>query len=688
MGFDDYTVQPGDTFISIAMRFDMSVYYLLRINRLSEVSEIFPDMILKVKHKEFSSESKQNSSDNIKIRNLTPTTIKEPNLGTGNQKKIPQHDYDNIFTTDVLYCTFEGEIKGQLCIFNNRLAFNPILVDNLHCEIVQNKTKKLILAAHAQTFICFWDIFNAIQYELPPIEEDQPPMHFIQFFLSKIGKDTNVANKKNAPKWCVNFQLLPIKKNYAELKGKALRIISYVTAYAHNPNKSIEENYQTFVPYYEINEDSEENLELKVNEPNKESKGSNENKDIAEQNTKRAESPNKIAPSEEQKTQTKTENDIEVENDPKTNKDKISEKNINNSIQQIEEESKVWNRVKICKPKQRSKIEEESEKSEQGTKNSALIPISKEEGNNCNSDKATKNNVNQPIKAIYSDIKKSFTESELNQLASSSYKSETSLTEEEPIKSQMSIDSFKDEIPNSDHDEIVMPWSTPHKNSLDVLLTSFNSEKIRIKHTPRKSSLDSGPKKIKSEASFEDIPIEDEPEEPLLIPLPDLSEPSTILSENMIKQIVINLPMMYQIRSWKLAYSPKLHGTSLAAFYRNLSKVGSSIIVVLTQHMQIFGGLASDTWAPSHQFYGNGDCFLFTFHNTKKIKCFFPTLENEYFMASSFEGISMGSGGKSGFYIYGDLMKGSSGVSKTYNNEVLSKFEFFNILKLEVWALV
>lgn len=57
-------------------------------------------------------------------------------------------------------------------------------------------------------------------------------------------------------------------------------------------------------------------------------------------------------------------------------------------------------------------------------------------------------------------------------------------------------------------------------------------------------------------------------------------------------------------------------------------------------------------------------------------------------MASDSEGFSMGSGGSSGLYVCHDLMKGSSGRSKTFDNEVLSKLEYFHILKLEVWALM
>jgi hypothetical protein len=48
----------------------------------------------------------------------------------------------------------------------------------------------------------------------------------------------------------------------------------------------------------------------------------------------------------------------------------------------------------------------------------------------------------------------------------------------------------------------------------------------------------------------------------------------------------------------------------------------------------------------------------------------------------------MGAGGHSGLYISSDMTYGSSNVSETFGNTVLSGSPFFKIKSIEVWALV
>ncbi|CAG9311981.1 unnamed protein product [Blepharisma stoltei] len=170
--------------------------------------------------------------------------------------------------------------------------------------------------------------------------------------------------------------------------------------------------------------------------------------------------------------------------------------------------------------------------------------------------------------------------------------------------------------------------------------------------------------------------------------LPELSRPSEILNESMVKQITKNMGMLFQIRNWHLSYSFTVHGTSYEVFFRLLEGAGPSVVVIEDSDHHIFGGFASHQWKPSKVFYGTGDCFLFTFHTSRRIQCFFPTLENDYYMNSDSDGISMGSGGKTGLYIDRNFVHGSSGPCKTYANEILSGREYFNIVKLEFWALV
>lgn len=112
------------------------------------------------------------------------------------------------------------------------------------------------------------------------------------------------------------------------------------------------------------------------------------------------------------------------------------------------------------------------------------------------------------------------------------------------------------------------------------------------------------------------------------------------------------------------------------------------IIIIKDESKYIFGGFTNEEWRPNRIYYGNGECFLFTFKDTEIMECFYPAGRNEYFMISDAESVSMGAGGLPGIYLASDLMHGSSGTSDTYLNPRLSYKEDFFILDMEVWALV
>jgi len=92
--------------------------------------------------------------------------------------------------------------------------------------------------------------------------------------------------------------------------------------------------------------------------------------------------------------------------------------------------------------------------------------------------------------------------------------------------------------------------------------------------------------------------------------LPELSQPSEILSDAKVMQITKNMGMLFQIRNWQLAYSFNVHGTSLEVFFRSLEDAGPSVLVIEDTDHHIFGGFASHQWKPTKLFYGTGDCFL------------------------------------------------------------------------------
>jgi hypothetical protein len=65
------------------------------------------------------------------------------------------------------------------------------------------------------------------------------------------------------------------------------------------------------------------------------------------------------------------------------------------------------------------------------------------------------------------------------------------------------------------------------------------------------------------------------------LPLPELSSPSTILEEDMIRKLVKNLPPRCEGYPWTLIYSSDKNGFSLKTMYRSMGRLDSPILLVI-----------------------------------------------------------------------------------------------------------
>jgi hypothetical protein len=95
----------------------------------------------------------------------------------------------------------------------------------------------------------------------------------------------------------------------------------------------------------------------------------------------------------------------------------------------------------------------------------------------------------------------------------------------------------------------------------------------------------------------------------------------------------------------------------------------ASLLFVRDSEGNVFGGFASAPWDPHAQYYGNGECFLFSCGNAESkegggnLDVFRWTEKNNYFMLANEDSIAMGGGGNFGLYLDGDLFTGTSGKS-------------------------
>ncbi|KAH6760162.1 TLD-domain containing nucleolar protein [Perilla frutescens var. frutescens] len=171
--------------------------------------------------------------------------------------------------------------------------------------------------------------------------------------------------------------------------------------------------------------------------------------------------------------------------------------------------------------------------------------------------------------------------------------------------------------------------------------------------------------------------------------LPEISEPSMLLSDKTRSVLYASLPVIVQGRKWMLLYSTWRHGISLSTLYRrSMIWPGLSLLVVGDRKGAIFGGLVEAPLRPTNKRYqGTIDSFVFTDISGCPL-IFRPTGMNRYFTLCATDYLAMGGGGHFALYLDGDLSSGSSSSSETYGNPCLACSEEFDVKEVELWGFV
>ncbi|KAM3709726.1 hypothetical protein ACB094_02G194500 [Castanea mollissima] len=184
--------------------------------------------------------------------------------------------------------------------------------------------------------------------------------------------------------------------------------------------------------------------------------------------------------------------------------------------------------------------------------------------------------------------------------------------------------------------------------------------------------------------------VQNEKECLALIEVPDISEPSLLLSEKTRSALYASLPTLVQGRKWLLLYSTWRHGISLSTLYRrSMLWPGSSLLVVGDRRGAVFGGMVEAPLRPTdkRKYQGTNDTFVFT-NKSGHPDIFRPTGVNRYFTLCSTDFLAIGGGGHFALYLDGDLLSGSSSVSETYGNPCLAHTKDFEVKEVELWAFV
>ena len=117
-----------------------------------------------------------------------------------------------------------------------------------------------------------------------------------------------------------------------------------------------------------------------------------------------------------------------------------------------------------------------------------------------------------------------------------------------------------------------------------------------------------------------------------------------MITQNRIDQLNDHMPNLYRGKKWELKYSPRMSGLSLNTFLRVGEEIGPNVLVVIDENKHVFGAFMPSSWQILSRFYGTGEIFLFTFHDTESVNCYYPTMINECFVSSDHERVIFGAG--------------------------------------------
>jgi len=166
---------------------------------------------------------------------------------------------------------------------------------------------------------------------------------------------------------------------------------------------------------------------------------------------------------------------------------------------------------------------------------------------------------------------------------------------------------------------------------------------------------------------------------------PKLTEKSKIISESDQLLLVPFLPRRYASSDWSLLYSTDKHGISINTFYSKVKEKGPTILLIEDSNHYVFGAFVSESWKSDYQgYYGTGETFLFTLR--PKLSVYKWTQQDNYFILSSMQSLSIGGGGTYGLWIDNEFHEGSSSECTTFLNSCLSSTQIFKCIYVEIWG--
>jgi hypothetical protein len=173
------------------------------------------------------------------------------------------------------------------------------------------------------------------------------------------------------------------------------------------------------------------------------------------------------------------------------------------------------------------------------------------------------------------------------------------------------------------------------------------------------------------------------PERPVDFAL--IPAPPGFLDGNEIGQLRLALPLRMRHLSWERVFKASIDGVSLATMYQKSAKRMPLLLLVLTADHGKLGAYLSTGLARVKGYTGTGETFVFGF--SPAIRVYRWSQKNEHFYLASENDISIGGGGGSAIFLTDALQRGFSSPCETFDSEMLTQKNQFDIMDLEVWHI-
>jgi len=157
--------------------------------------------------------------------------------------------------------------------------------------------------------------------------------------------------------------------------------------------------------------------------------------------------------------------------------------------------------------------------------------------------------------------------------------------------------------------------------------------------------------------------------------VPQKTDKSNIMTEGMMSVLTHHLPMNYRLLPWHLLYSIERDGYSHHTFFDKVARQCAYVLLVRDSLNHVFGAFLSQTIKNRSVYTGDGDCFVFTFHDDEDLEVFGSTGRNSKFQFTDDEFIIIGGAsddnGRAAIVISDRFTRGHSSPCVTFDNSIL-----------------